>query len=110
MQVKLKRMTKAVPVTIGTDTTTASAVRLEDAAGFALLVGPLTASVTVNVYASNNEGDGGRPFVDGGSVFSLTLPADAGGSCHALPEGLFGAAVIRLVSSATLTGTVVMKT
>jgi len=107
MEVKLKRMSRAVPVTIGTDTTTATVVRLEDSAGVALLVGPLTASVTVNVYGG---GDQGAVFVDGGSVYTLTLTTATNSSIYALPDGLLGAQTIRLVGSATVDGTVVMKT
>ena len=63
MLLKLKRMTKVVSVTIGTDTTTATAVRMGDAAGVALLVGPLTASATVNVYGGGDQ-DGGGVFAE----------------------------------------------
>jgi len=110
MEVKLNRMSRAVPVTIGTDTTTATVVRLEDSAGVALLVGPLTASVTVNVYGGGDQGSSGGVFADGGSVFTLTLTTATNSSIYALPDGLLGAQTIRLVGSATVDGTVVMKT
>ena len=109
MLLKLKRMTKVVPVTITTDTATATAVRMGDAAGVALLVGPLTASATVSIYGGGDQ-DGGGVFVDAGSLYSLTLATATTSSCYALPDGLFGAGVIRLVGSAPLTGTVILKT
>jgi hypothetical protein len=109
MQVKIKRLTRALPVTIGTDTPTATAVRMDDAAGVALLVGPLTASATVSIYGGGDQ-DGGGVFVDAGSLYSLTLATATTSSCYSLPDGLFGAGVIRLVGSAPLTGTVILKT
>jgi len=110
MQVKLKRFSRAVPVTIGTDATTATVVRMDDAAGVALLVGPMTAAVTVNVYGAADQSSSGGVFVEAGSLYSLTLATATTSSCYSLPDGLFGAAFIRLVGSAALTGTVVMKT
>ena len=109
MQVRFKRLTRAVPVTITTDTTTATAVRMGDAAGVALLVGPLTASATVNVYGGGDQ-DGGGMFADAGAAYALTLATATASSCYSLPDGLFGAAFIRLVGSAPLTGTVILKT
>ena len=109
MQVRIKRLTKVVSVTIGTDTTTATAVRMGDAAGVALLVGPLTASATVNIYGGGDQ-DGGGMFADAGAAYALTLATATTSSCYSLPDGLFGAAFIRLVGSAPLTGTVILKT
>jgi hypothetical protein len=109
MQQKFKRVTRAAPVTIGTSTTSATAIRLDDAAGFALLVGPMTASATVNVYVATDDSGGGL-LVDGGSVVTLALTASTTAGAYALPDALFGARVMRLVGSSPLTGTVVMKT
>lgn len=110
MLVKIKRLTRAVPVTIGTDTTTATAVRMNDASSAALLVGPLTASVSLSIYAATATTEPGGIFADSGAAYSLTLTAATNSSAYALPDGLFGAAVIRLVGSVPVAGTVVMKT
>lgn len=108
MIVRLKRSTRSQAATIGTATSSATAVRIEDAAGGVVIVGPLTASLSVTIYSGASDGSVAA-LVDGGVVQTLPLAASTAPASYALPEPVFASRYLRLVATGETACTVAVK-
>lgn len=108
MIVRVSRSTMRQAATIGTATSSATAIRLEGAAGVAIFVGPLTASVSVSIFAGGSV-DNPAALVDGGALQTVPLAASTSSASYALPDALFASRYLWLVASSELSCTVAAK-
>jgi hypothetical protein len=106
--VNVSRSARSQAAMIGTATSSATAVRLEDAAGGVVSVGPLTASISVSMHCGWSENNVAA-LVDGGALQTLTMAASPSAALYALPDSLFGARYLRLVAASETACTVTVK-
>jgi hypothetical protein len=109
-EIKIKRRTRQVPITLGTATAAAATLRLDDMAGAVVSLGTmLTASATLQMFGAIDEaGPYRRVFNADGSAADITLsPSSTDGRVYSLPDAVFALPFLRIVSGATnSTGTV----
>jgi hypothetical protein len=109
-EIKIKRRTRQVPLTLGTATAAAATLRLDDMAGAVVSLGTmLTASATLQMFGAIDEaGPYRRVFNADGSAADITLsPSSTDGRVYSLPDAVFALPFLRIVSGATnSTGTV----
>ena len=115
-EVDIVRRDKSVSVTLATTTSSASTVRLEDAAGAIVSFGTMhTSSSTIHVYGSAEEDGPYRRLYDSvGSPANITLqPSTSVGAMYALPDAIFALPYGKLVSgdeySTGVSGTIMFK-
>ena len=115
-EVDIVRRDKSVGVTLSTSTSSATTVRLEDAAGAIVSLGTLhTSSSTIHVYGSAEEAGPYRRLYDSvGSPANITLqPSTSVGTMYALPDAIFALPYGKLISgdeySTGVSGTIMFK-
>lgn len=111
---KIRRKAKAYDVTLYTAVASCAAVPMVDMAGGVVSVGTMNSNASaLNVYVSDEEdGTYVQLHDSAGSESSITLqPSTADGKAYALPDAVFAAQWIKLVSSTTnSTGVVAIVT
>jgi hypothetical protein len=109
-EIKIKRRTRNVSITLGTATSAATTIRVDDMAGGCISVGTMvTASATLQCWGSISEdGPYRRVYGSDGSAADITLaPSTAAGRIYSLPDAIFAVPYVRIVSGATnSTGTI----
>ena len=115
-EVDIVRRDKSVDVTLSTATSSATTVRLEDAAGAIVSFGTMhTSSVAIHIYGSDEEdGEYRRLYDNVGSPANITLqPSTSVGAMYALPDAIFALPYGKLVSgdaySTGVSGTIMFK-
>jgi len=115
-EVDIVRRDKSVTITLADSTSSATTVRLEDAAGAIVSLGTIhTSSVAIHVYGSDTEdGEYRRLYDASGSPANITLqPSTSVGTMYALPDAIFALPYGKLVSgdaySTGVSGTVTFK-
>ena len=107
---KIKRKTRAFTITLGTATSAATTLRVDDMAGGIISVGTMvTASASLQCWGAVAEaGPYRRMYGSDGSAADVTLaPSTTDGRVYSLPDAVFAAPYIRIVSGTTnSTGTV----
>jgi hypothetical protein len=109
-EVRIRRRTRDVSVTLLSATASVTTLRLEDMAGAVISVGTmLTASTSLQMWGSVDEaGPFRRLYKSDGSVADITLaPSTADGRIYALPDEVFALPFVKVVSATTnSTGTI----
>lgn len=103
-EIKIKRRTRGVNITLGTATADATTIRVDDMAGGCISVGTmLTASATLQCWGSILEaGPYRRVYGSDGSAADITLaPSTSDGRIYSLPDAIFAVPFVRIVSGAT---------
>lgn len=101
---KIKRKTRVFTLTLGTATSAATTLRLDDMAGGIISVGTMaTASTTLQLWGSVDEaGPYRRVYSSGGEAADVTLaPSTADGRVYSLPDALYAVPFARIVSGHT---------
>jgi hypothetical protein len=92
-EIKMRRRSRQVPITLTTSTASATTLYLEDFAGGVVEIGTIaTAATTLQMWgASSDGGTFRRLYNSDGSVADITLtPSTAVGGMYALPDAVFG--------------------
>lgn len=109
-EIKIRRRSRDVSLTLTTATAAATTIRLEDFAGGVIELGTMSTNAsTLQMWgASNDTGPYYRLYKSDGSVADLTLaPSTAAGRMYSLPDEIFAVPFLRVVSATTnSTGTV----
>jgi hypothetical protein len=109
-EIKIKRRTRQVSITLGTATAAAATLRLDDMAGAVVSLGTMsTNSATLQMFGSIEEaGPYRRVYGADGSAADVTLaPSSTAGRVYSLPDAVFALPFLRIVSGTTnSTGTV----
>jgi hypothetical protein len=109
-EIKIKRRTRNVSVTLGTATAEATTIRVDDMAGGVISVGTMvTAAASLQCWGSIAEaGPYRRVYGDDGSAADITLaPSTSDGRIYSLPDAVFAVPFVKIVSGTTnSTGTV----
>ncbi len=92
-EIKMRRRSRQVPITLTTSTASATTLYLEDFAGGVVDIGTIaTAATTLQMWGGST--DGGtfkRLYNTDGSVADITLtPSTSVGGMYALPDAVFG--------------------
>jgi hypothetical protein len=107
-EIKMRRRSRQVPITLTTSTASATTLYLEDFAGGVVEIGTIaTAATTLQMWgASSDGGTFRRLYNPDGSVADITLtPSTAVGGMYALPDAVFGVPFLEvLVGNAAGTG------
>jgi len=112
-EIKIKRRTRNVSLTLGTATADATTIRVDDMAGGCISVGTmLTASATLQCWGSIAEAGPYRRVYDAaGAVADITLaPSSTDGRIYSLPDAVFAIPFVRVITStasATVTSAVI---
>jgi hypothetical protein len=113
-EVKLRRRSRQVSITLTTATGSAATLRLEDFAGGVVDCGTMSTNATsLQVWAASADaGPYGRLRKTDGSATDITLsPSTTERRIYALPDEVFAVPFVRLVSATTnSTGTVCIVT
>jgi len=106
----IRRRVRSVTLTLGTATSSATTIRVDDMAGGCISVGTMvTAAVSLQCWGSIDEaGPYGRIYGADGSAADVTLaPSTAEGRVYSLPDALFAVPFVRIVNGSTnSTGTI----
>jgi hypothetical protein len=109
-EIKIKRRTRQVSITLGTATADATTLRLDDMAGAVVSLGTMsTNAATLQMFGSIEEaGPYRRVYGADGSPADVTLaPSTNSGRIYSLPDSVFALPFLRIVSGTTnSTGTV----
>jgi hypothetical protein len=109
-EIKIKRRTRSVEITLGTATTAATTLRMEDMAGAVISVGTMvTASASLQMFGSvEADGPYRRVYGSDGEAADITLaPSTTDGRIYSLPDAVFAVPYLRIVSGTTnSTGTI----
>jgi hypothetical protein len=109
-EVRIRRKSKTFGFTLSTATSVANTLPMIDMAGGMIEVGTmLTAATQINIWASDaSNGPFFQLYDKDGAVVKVTLSAStADGRAYALPDEVFAAQFIKLVSHTTnSTGTI----
>jgi hypothetical protein len=109
-EIKIKRRTSQVSITLGTATADATTLRLDDMAGAVVSLGTMsTNAATLQMFGSIEEaGPYRRVYGADGSAADITLaPSTNTGRIYSLPDAVFALPFLRIVSGTTnSTGTV----
>ena len=115
-EIKMRRRSRQVPITLTTSTASATTLYLEDFAGGVIDVGTIaTAATTLQMWGASSEGGTfSRLYDSAGAVADITLaPSTAVGGVYALPDAVFGLPYLEvLVGNTAGTGvaaTITMK-
>ena len=109
-EIKMKRRTRQVTITLHTTTALATSIRMEDYAGGVIDLGTMsTNAATLQMWGASSEGGTYRRLCKtDGSVADITLAAStAAGRIYDLPSEIFGVPYLEILSGTTnSTGTV----
>lgn len=115
-EIKMRRRSRQVPITLTTSTASATTLFLEDFAGGVVDTGTMSASATTLQMwgSSTDDGTFKRLYNADGSVADITLvPSTAVGGVYALPDAVFGVPFLEILSGNTaatgVTATVTLK-
>jgi hypothetical protein len=103
-EIKIRRRSRDVSITLTTATAAANTIRIEDFAGAVLEMGTVSTNAsTLQMWgASTDTGPYRRLYKSDGSVADLTLaPSTADGRMYALPDEIFAVPFLRVVSATT---------
>jgi hypothetical protein len=92
-EIKMRRRSRQVPITLTTSTASATTLYLEDFAGGVVEIGTIaTAATTLQMWGTSSDGGTFRRLYNSdGSVADITLaPSTAVGGMYALPDAVFG--------------------
>lgn len=92
-EIKIRRRSRQVPITLTTSTSSATTLYLEDFAGGVIDIGTIaTAATTLQMWGGSTEaGTFRRVYNTDGSVADITLaPSTSVGQVYALPDACFG--------------------
>jgi hypothetical protein len=99
-EMKIRRRSRQVPITLTTSTASATTLYLEDFAGGVVEIGTIaTAATTLQMWGSSAEGGTfRRVYNTDGSVADITLtPSTAVGGMYALPDAVFGVPYLEVI-------------
>jgi hypothetical protein len=99
-EIKMRRRSRQVPITLTTSTASAATLFLEDFAGGVIDIGTIaTAATTLQMWGGSTEGGTfKRLYNTDGSVADITLtPSTATGGIYALPDAVFGVPFLEVV-------------
>ncbi|NBW21695.1 MAG: hypothetical protein EBR82_78435 [Caulobacteraceae bacterium] len=109
-EIKIRRRSRDLPITLSTATASATTIRMEDFAGGVVELGTMSTNATsLQMWgASTDTGPYRRVYKTDGSVADITLaPSTTDGRIYALPDEVFALQFLRVVSATTnSTGTV----
>ena len=109
-EIKIRRRSRTLDLTLTTATSAATTLRMEDFAGGVIDLGTMsTAATTLQMWGASGETSPyRRVYKTDGSVADITLaPSTADGRIYALPDEVFALQFLRVVSATTnSTGTV----
>jgi hypothetical protein len=115
-EIKMRRRSRQVPITLTTSTASAATLFLEDFAGGVVDVGTMsTSATTLQMWGSSVEGGTFKRLYNAdGSVADITLaPSTAVGAVYALPDAVFGVPFLEVLVGNTagtgVTATVTLK-
>ena len=115
-EIRIKRRSRTVSITLHSTTTLATTLRLDDMAGAVLSLGTIsTNATTLQMFGSTSEaGTYARVRKVDGSAADLTLtPSTTLGGIYALPDEVYALPYLKIVSATTnstgTVGVVVMK-
>lgn len=100
-EIKMRRRSRQVSVTLTTSTASATRLYVEDFAGGVVDVGTLaTAVTTLQMWAASaDDGTYRRLYKDDGSVADITLaPSTAVGQVYSLPDAVFGVPFLQILA------------
>jgi hypothetical protein len=103
-EIKMRRRSRQVSITLTTSTASAATLFLEDFAGGVIDVGTMsTASTTLQMWGGSAEGGTfKRLYSADGSAADITLvPSTAVGAVYALPDAVFGVPYLEVVAGNT---------
>ena len=103
-EIKMRRRSRRVPITLTTSTASATTLFLEDFAGGVVDLGTLAAGVTtLQMWGASAEGGTFRRLYNtDGSVADITLtPSTAVGGVYALPDAVFGVPFLEVLAGNT---------
>lgn len=103
-EIKMRRRSRQVPITLTTSTASSATLYLEDFAGGVVDVGTLASGVTTLQMwgASSETGTFRRLYNTDGSVADITLsPSTAVGGVYALPDAVFGVPYLEVLAGNT---------
>ena len=103
-EIKIKRRTRQVSITLHTATSSATTLRLDDMAGGVVSLGTMsTNAASLQVWGSDSEaGAYRRVYGADGSAADITLaPSSTDGRIFALPDAAFALPFAKLVSGTT---------
>ena len=92
-EIKMRRRSRQVPITLTTSTASATTLYLEDFAGGVIDIGTIaTAATTLQMWGASSDGGNFRRLYNAdGSVADITLaPSTSVGTMYALPDAVFG--------------------
>jgi hypothetical protein len=111
-EIKMRRRSRQVPITLTTSTASATTLYLEDFAGGVIDVGTMSASATtLQMWGGSAEGGTFRRVYNAdGSVADITLsPSTSVGAVYALPDAVFGVPYLEILAG-SVAGTGVAAT
>jgi len=103
-EIKIRRRSRDVAITLHTSTALATTIRMEDFAGGVVEFGTMaTASLSLQMWGSWNENGPWRQlFKTDGSAATITLaPSTAVGRMYPLPDEVFAVPFLEIVSATT---------
>lgn len=103
-EIKIRRRSRDIPITLHTTTALATTIRMEDFAGGIVEVGTMaTASNTLQMWGASSEaGPYRRIYKADGSVADITLaPSTADGRMYSLPDEVFAVQFLEIISGNT---------
>lgn len=103
-EVKIKRRSRTVNVTLSTSTSDASVLRMDDMAGAIVSLGTMSTNAsTLHIYGSDAEDGSYRRLYDyAGSPANITLqPSSSVGTIYSLPDAAFSLSWAKIVSGDT---------
>ena len=104
-EIKIKRRTRTISLTLGTATADATSLRLDDMAGGVISVGTIaTAASTLELYgAVESDGPYRRVYGSDGSAADITLaPSTSVGQVYSLPDAVYALPFVKIVSGSTV--------
>lgn len=113
-EMKIRRRSRQVTITLHTSSALATTIRMEDFAGGVIDMGTVaTAASTLQIWGASAEtGTYRRVYKTDGSVADITMaPSTADGRIYALPDEVFALPFVQVRSATTnSTGTVAIVT
>lgn len=103
-EIKIKRRSRQVTITLHTTTALATSIRMEDYAGAVIDLGTMsTNAATLQMWGASSEGGTFRRlYKTDGSVADITLaPSTATGRLYALPDEVFAVPYLEILSGTT---------
>lgn len=103
-EIKIKRRSRQVTITLHTTTALATTIRMEDYAGGVIDLGTMsTNAATLQMFGASSEaGTFRRLFKTDGSVADITLAAStAAGRLYSLPDEVFAVPYLQILSGTT---------